>query len=81
MLPFFPERADVEPISTSAILRPGGSETDQALDNLLICQVSENVQRRLTTVTNLSQLAQIVVNVLFFKTACQDLETLLVTLR
>ncbi|GAA5899149.1 Rab GTPase-binding exocyst subunit SEC15 [Sporobolomyces salmoneus] len=53
----------------------------KALDNLLIGQVSENVQRRLTTITNLSQLAQIVVNVLFFKTACQDLETLLVTLR
>ncbi|GAA6018183.1 hypothetical protein JCM11491_005623 [Sporobolomyces phaffii] len=53
----------------------------KALDNLLIHQVSENVQRRLTTITNLSQLCQIVVNVLFFKTACRDLETLLVTLR
>ena len=53
----------------------------QALDNLLIQQVSENIQRRLAMITNLSQLAQIVVNVLFFQTACTDLETLLVTLR
>jgi hypothetical protein len=35
----------------------------------------------LKTVNNLSQLSQIVVNVLFFQTACSDLETLLVTLR
>ncbi|GAA5949792.1 hypothetical protein JCM3765_007693 [Sporobolomyces pararoseus] len=53
----------------------------KALDNLLIKQVSENVQRRLTRVTNLSQLAQIVINLLFFKTACQSLETLLINLR
>ncbi|GAA5923321.1 Rab GTPase-binding exocyst subunit SEC15 [Sporobolomyces koalae] len=53
----------------------------KALDNLLIQQVSENIQRRLATISNLSQLAQIVVNVLFFQTACTDLETLLVTLR
>ncbi|GAA6064789.1 hypothetical protein JCM10212_004960 [Sporobolomyces blumeae] len=53
----------------------------KALDNLLIQQVSENIQRRLAMITNLSQLAQIVVNVLFFQTACTDLETLLVTLR
>ncbi|BGP12307.1 Rab GTPase-binding exocyst subunit S15 [Rhodosporidiobolus nylandii] len=53
----------------------------KALDNLLIKQVSENIQRRLTMINNLSQLAQIVVNVLFFQTACSDLETLLVTLR
>lgn len=53
----------------------------QALDNLLIKQVSENIQRRLSMIGNLSQLAQIVVNVLFFQTACSDLETLLVTLR
>jgi len=53
----------------------------KALDNLLITQVSQNVQRRLKTVSNLSQLSQILVNLLFFKTACQDLETLLVTLR
>lgn len=32
-------------------------------------------------ISNLSQLAQIFVNVLFFQTACSDLETLLVTLR
>lgn len=32
-------------------------------------------------VNTLSQLSQIVVNVLFFQTACSDLETLLVTLR
>jgi exocyst complex component 6 len=32
-------------------------------------------------INNLSQLSQIVVNVLFFQTACSDLETLLVTLR
>ncbi|SCZ91409.1 BZ3500_MvSof-1268-A1-R1_Chr1-2g01390 [Microbotryum saponariae] len=53
----------------------------KALDNLLIKQVSENIQRRLRMISNLSQLSQIVVNVLFFQTACQDLETLLVTLR
>ncbi|GAA6046541.1 hypothetical protein JCM3770_006200 [Rhodotorula araucariae] len=53
----------------------------KALDNLLIKQVSENIQRRLSMIGNLSQLAQIVVNVLFFQTACSDLETLLVTLR
>ncbi|BGP28404.1 Rab GTPase-binding exocyst subunit S15 [Rhodotorula toruloides] len=53
----------------------------KALDNLLIKQVSENIQRRLNMISNLSQLAQIVVNVLFFQTACSDLETLLVTLR
>ncbi|GAA5888722.1 hypothetical protein JCM6882_002826 [Rhodosporidiobolus microsporus] len=53
----------------------------KALDNLLIKQVSENIQRRLTMINNLSQLAQIVVNVLFFQTACSDLEELLVTLR
>lgn len=53
----------------------------KALDNLLIKQVSENIQRRLQMINNLSQLSQIVVNVLFFQTACKDLETLLVTLR
>ncbi|KAL8278923.1 hypothetical protein RQP46_008592 [Phenoliferia psychrophenolica] len=53
----------------------------KALDNLLIKQVSENIQRRLQMINNLSQLSQIVVNVLFFQTACSDLETLLVTLR
>ncbi|GAA5981050.1 hypothetical protein JCM10908_003964 [Rhodotorula pacifica] len=53
----------------------------KALDNLLIKQVSENIQRRLNMISNLSQLAQIVVNMLFFQTACSDLETLLVTLR
>ncbi|KAI5477595.1 exocyst complex component, sec15 subunit [Pseudohyphozyma bogoriensis] len=53
----------------------------KALDNLLIRQVSENIQRRLQMINNLSQLSQIVVNVLFFQTACADLETLLVTLR
>ncbi|GAA5858297.1 hypothetical protein JCM8547_004638 [Rhodosporidiobolus lusitaniae] len=53
----------------------------KALDNLLIKQVSENIQRRLTMINNLSQLSQIVVNVLFFQTACSDLEELLVTLR
>ncbi|KAM0750440.1 exocyst complex subunit Sec15-like protein [Meredithblackwellia eburnea MCA 4105] len=53
----------------------------KALDNLLIKQVSENIQRRLQMINNLSQLSQIVVNVMFFQTACSDLETLLVTLR
>lgn len=53
----------------------------KALDNLLIRQVSENIQRRLQMINNLSQLSQIVVNVLFFQTACAELETLLVTLR
>ncbi|KAK4057758.1 Rab GTPase-binding exocyst subunit S15 [Microbotryomycetes sp. JL221] len=53
----------------------------KALDNLLIKQVSENIQRRLQMINNLSQLSQIVVNVLFFQTACSELESLLVSLR
>ncbi|KAM0793644.1 hypothetical protein ACM66B_001075 [Microbotryomycetes sp. NB124-2] len=53
----------------------------KALDNLLIKQVSENIQRRLQMISNLSQLSQIVVNVLFFQTACAELENLLVSLR
>jgi len=53
----------------------------KALDKLLIQQVSQNIQKRLQEIHNISQLSQIVVNVLFFQTACSELESLLVTLR
>lgn len=68
-------------VSGSATATDADDVTIQALDNLLINQVSENIQKALQLVNNLSQLSQIVVNVLFFQTACAELESLLVTLR
>lgn len=48
---------------------------------MLIDHVGSNIRKRIKSTGNLSQLSQIVVNTLFFQTACAELETLLVTLR
>ena len=47
----------------------------------MVSRVSDAIAQRVQTTRNLSQLAQIVVNVFFFETACAELENLLVALR
>ncbi len=53
----------------------------QALDELLIQQVSTSIRSSLEKTSNLSQIAQIVVNAEHFKLACTELEGLLIALR
>jgi exocyst complex component 6 len=53
----------------------------QSLDELLIQQVSSSIRSSLEKTSNLSQIAQIVVNAEHFKLACTELEALLVALR
>jgi hypothetical protein len=53
----------------------------KSLDELLIQQVSNSVRSSLNKTSNLSQIAQIVVNAEHFRLACTQLETLLTALR
>ncbi|KAL7412016.1 putative exocyst complex subunit Sec15 [Mrakia frigida] len=53
----------------------------KALDNILIHHVSENIAKMLKTMNNLSQIAQVVVNIEHFRTACTELEIVLMNLR
>lgn len=53
----------------------------KSLDELLIQQVSNSIRASLHKTSNLSQIAQIVVNAEHFRLACTQLETLLAALR
>lgn len=53
----------------------------QSLDGLLISHVSKNICARIVKMNNLSQIAQIVINIEHFSTACDELETVLMNLR
>ncbi|KAH8915894.1 exocyst complex subunit Sec15-like protein [Atractiella rhizophila] len=56
----------------------------KAIDLLLIEQVSNEINKRASLAANklsVSQLAQIIINVLFFEVACEELEGVLVTLK
>lgn len=53
----------------------------KALDSLLISHVGLNMFNQIQQTRNLSQLTQIVINILFFSTACDALEIILVQLR
>lgn len=53
----------------------------QSLDGLLISHVSKNICTKLGAMRNLSQIAQMVINIEHFIVACDELETVLMTLR
>ena len=58
--------------------------TLQALDILLIEQVSNEINKRADVAAeklSLTQLSQIIINVLFFEVACEEMEALLTSLR
>ena len=58
-----------------------GLPSYQSLDNLLSDHVSSQIVKRLQDMSNLSQIAQIVVNIQHFSTACDELEGVLMKLR
>jgi hypothetical protein len=58
-----------------------GHPPPQSLDELLIQQVSNSIRASVESTSNLSQIAQIVVNAEHFKLACTSLESLLAALR
>ena len=53
----------------------------QSLDGLLSDHVSQGIAQKLRSMSNLSQIAQIVVNLEHFSTACDELEGVLMNLR
>ncbi|KAJ9112059.1 hypothetical protein QFC22_006353 [Naganishia vaughanmartiniae] len=53
----------------------------KSLDGLLISHVSKNICNRLSKMSNLSQIAQAVVNLEHFATAAEQLETALMTMK
>ncbi|EJT53129.1 exocyst complex subunit Sec15 [Trichosporon asahii var. asahii CBS 2479] len=53
----------------------------KSLDDLLTDNVSKQIARRLKGMSNLSQLAQVVINLEHFATACDELESVLMNLR
>lgn len=53
----------------------------KSLDDLLTDNVSKQIARRLKSMSNLSQLAQVVINLEHFTTACDELESVLMNLR
>ena len=53
----------------------------QSLDGLLTTHVCDQIVKRLSQMSNLSQIAQIVVNIDHFARACEELEGVLVNLR
>ncbi|WWD17361.1 hypothetical protein CI109_101802 [Kwoniella shandongensis] len=53
----------------------------KSLDGLLSDHVSKQIARRLQSMSNLSQIAQVVVNLEHFSTACDELEGVLMNLR
>lgn len=55
--------------------------TRKSLDGLLTDHVSSQIVQRLSGMSNLSQIAQIVVNIEHFGTACEELEGVLMGLR
>ncbi|KNZ62485.1 hypothetical protein VP01_1264g1 [Puccinia sorghi] len=64
-----------------SITRDADDSIRKSLDSLLISHVGLHIFNQITRTKNLSQLAQIVINILFFLTACDGLETMLVQLR
>ncbi len=72
-------------VSTGLLLRPGAiadsAAACQSLDGLLISHVSKNICTKLSGMRNLSQIAQMVINIEHFVIACDELETVLMTLR
>lgn len=55
--------------------------TIQSLDGLLTDHVASEIGKRLKGMNNLSQIAQVVVNLEHFATACDELEGVLAGLR
>jgi hypothetical protein len=55
--------------------------SSQSLDGLLIDHVSSQIVKRVSGMSNLSQIAQVVVNIEHFATACEELEGVLMSLR
>ncbi|WVN88298.1 uncharacterized protein L203_103503 [Cryptococcus depauperatus CBS 7841] len=53
----------------------------KSLDGLLSDHVSKQIANRLQTMSNLSQIAQVVINIGYFSTACDELEAVLMNLR
>ncbi|TYJ55946.1 hypothetical protein B9479_003331 [Cryptococcus floricola] len=53
----------------------------KSLDGLLSTHVSKQIAKRLLSMANLSQIAQIVINLEHFLTACDELESVLMNLR
>ncbi|WVQ99360.1 hypothetical protein IAU59_006493 [Kwoniella sp. CBS 9459] len=53
----------------------------RSLDGLLSDHVSNQIARRLVSMSNLSQIAQVVINLEHFSTACDELEGVLMNLR
>ena len=53
----------------------------QSLDGLLSDHVSKQIAKKLQTMLNLSQIAQVVINLEHFCTACNELESVLMNLR
>lgn len=53
----------------------------QSLDGLLTTHVASEISKRLKVMNNLSQIAQVVVNLEHFATACDELEGVLAGLR
>ncbi|OAV99216.1 hypothetical protein PTTG_06855 [Puccinia triticina 1-1 BBBD Race 1] len=61
-----------------SITRDADDSIRKSLDSLLISHVGLHMFQQINHTKNLSQLAQIVVNTLFFLTACEGLEAILV---
>lgn len=59
----------------------GPADLLQSLDGLLTEHVSNEIGKRLRAMSNLSQIAQVVVNLEHFSTACDELEGVLMNLR
>ena len=53
----------------------------KSLDGLLTDHVSAQIVKRLSAMSNLSQIAQVVINIEHFSTACEELEGALMGLR
>lgn len=53
----------------------------QSLDELLTEHVANGISARLRRMSNLSQIAQVVINLEHFTTACDELEAILMGLR
>lgn len=57
------------------------TSTTQILDRILTRRISFKIRERVKTATNISQLSLVMVNLLFFETACCELEILLSSLK
>ncbi|PLW08625.1 hypothetical protein PCANC_13017 [Puccinia coronata f. sp. avenae] len=64
-----------------SVTRDADDSIRKSLDSLLISHVGLHMFNQLNQTKNLSQLAQIVINTLFFLTACDGLEAILTQLR